>query len=321
MKDLNNNLNKNSSILVIAGGISDEREISLRSGKGCLEALKNLGYKNTKFFDFQDLKSLVDYCTENIINYAFLCTHGNFGEDGKLQSVLEFLKIKYTGSNVLSSALCMNKIFTKQILKLNNINTSAWYSINNYLNNKLNNINNLKFPVMLKKAESGSSFGVFKIKNIQELDNLISQEIKTENSKKDWFIEDFQAGTEITVSLLEINKKLTVLPILELRPKKEFYDLEAKYTKGLTEFILPAEISPEQENIIKTMAINTFLALGCAGFARVDMIIPKTNPKEPVVLEVNTLPGMTETSDLPAQAENYGIKYKNLVELMLLSCV
>ncbi len=298
---------KNSNICVIAGGISSEREISLRSGQGCFDALQRLNY-NVSFLDIQSINDLLDFHKKNNINYAFLCTHGNFGEDGKLQSVLEWLNIKYTGSNVLASALCMNKYFCRQILISNNLRVSDGGLFNEYKNKK--------FPFMLKLKESGSSVGVYKINNQKEFEEIVQKEKIHENSNK-WFIEEFIKGREITVSLIEINKKLEILPILELKPKKDFYDLEAKYTKGLTDFILPAPFEEKIKNKIEDYAFKAFKSLDCKGFGRVDMIIPEN--QDPVILEINTLPGMTETSDLPAQAKAFGIDYDKLVELMLVS--
>lgn len=313
---------KDSHIVVIAGGISDEREISLRSGKGCFEALKKKNYSNVSFLDIKNLKDLLDLHAEKPIDVAFLCTHGNFGEDGKLQAVLEWLKISYTGSGVLASALCMNKHYTREILKANGVKVSDGGLVSEF--------EPKNFPVMLKLAESGSSFGISKINTKDEflsaLNSLSPEEISSDSSSKKWIIEEFVKGKEITVSLLEINGKLTLLPILELRPKKEFYDLEAKYTKGMTDFILPAELNEEITKKVEKIAEKVFKLLDCKGFARVDMIVPEFSGAQdiessPVVLEVNSLPGMTETSDLPAQAACVGINYDSLVEFMLLSAI
>ena len=300
-------MRKDSKIVVIAGGISGEREISLRSGRACFAALDRKGY-NVSLLDIQCLEQLIELKTAGSIEYAFLCTHGNFGEDGKLQSVLEWLKIPYTGSKVLASAICMNKFFTKQILKANNIE-SARGSLLSDINKE-----SLNFPLMLKTLESGSSIGVAKVNSLEDLEDQI---FKMPESLNEWMIEDFMEGREITVSLLKIQNKLTVLPILEIKSKNEFYDLEAKYTKGLTEFILPAPLEKDLLKKIESIAIRCFRALNCKGYARVDMIISKAGPSKIIVLELNTLPGMTDTSDLPAQAKEAGIEFDDLVELML----
>lgn len=301
---------KNSKVVVLAGGLSSEREISLRSGRGCFNALRRLGY-NVSLLDLEKSNQIAQLNNLEEIDIAFLCTHGSYGEDGKLQGTLEWCKIAYTGSKVLASALCMNKYFTKQILKANNIQVPSGCLLRDV------NKNSVQFPVMLKLIESGSSIGVSKINNLEELEEAM---VKYYSCASDWMIEEYIKGREITVSLLQIEKDLKVLPILELKSKNEFYDLEAKYTKGLTEFILPAPFEDEKKKEIELIALKTFRALGCSGFGRVDMIICEKTQK-PIVLEVNTLPGMTETSDLPAQAKAAGIEYDQLVELMLKTAV
>lgn len=301
---------KNSKIVVLAGGLSSEREISLKSGRGCFNALNRLGY-NVSLLDLEKSEQIAQLNDLEEIDIAFLCTHGSYGEDGKLQGVLEWRKIPYTGSKVLPSALCMNKYFTKQILKANNIKVPSGCLLRDI------DKNSIQFPIMLKLIESGSSIGISKINNLTELEEAIIQHY---SCASDWMIEEYITGREITVSLLQIEKELKVLPILELKSKNEFYDLEAKYTKGMTEFIVPAPFKESEKKEIELIALKTFRALGCSGFGRVDMIIcGKT--QQPIVLEVNTLPGMTETSDLPAQAKAIGIEYDQLVELMLKTAV
>lgn len=301
---------KSKNICVIAGGRSDEREISLRSGKACYQALKELDY-NVNFFDLENIKQLIDANSQNKIDYAFLCTHGNYGEDGKLQGVLDWLDIKYTGSNVMASSLAMNKYMTRQILMSQGLPVAKGNLLNSL------NIEELEFPYMLKITESGSSYGVYKINNQDDLEQFKAQEPNYQNQQ--WLYEEYIQGREITVSLLEIDNKLTVLPILELRPQNEYYDLEAKYTKGMTEFIIPAEFPENVILDIKEKAQRAFESVGCQGYGRVDMIVQDNN--QPVILEINTLPGMTETSDLPAQAQAQDINYNQLVELMLLTAI
>ncbi len=297
---------KNSKVVVIAGGVSSEREISLRSGRGCFGSLDRLGY-NVSLLDLETIDQLTSLTESDEIDVAFLCTHGAFGEDGKLQSVLEWLKIPYTGSRVLPSALCMNKYLTRQILKASNIPVAKGDLLNHIDRSEL------KFPVMVKPIEGGSSIGVSKINSQSELKDLI---LKYAASLNEWLVEEFVKGREITVSLLQVGGELKVLPILELKSKNEFYDLEAKYTKGITDFILPAPLEDKLKKKIESIALQAFQSAGCSGYARVDMIIPEEKIS-PIVLEINTLPGMTETSDLPAQAQEANITYDELVEIML----
>ncbi len=299
---------KSSKVVIIAGGISPEREISLRSGRNCFAALNRLGF-NVSLLDLESGDQIMKLHRSEEIDVAFLCTHGAYGEDGKLQGILEWRKIPYTGSKVLASALCMNKFYTRQILKASNIEVAP--------GNLLRDVNKdaIKYPVMIKPTESGSSIGVEKVASKAELEDLIA---KYQNSSSNWLVEEFIPGRELTVSLLQIDGELKVLPILELKSKNEFYDLEAKYTKGMTEMIVPAPLEKNLQKAVESVALKTFRALGCSGFGRVDMIISEETGR-PVVLEVNTLPGMTETSDLPASAKAAGIEYDQLVELMLIT--
>jgi D-alanine-D-alanine ligase len=301
----------NSSIVVICGGISDEREVSLKSGKGCFNALNRAGY-NVSLLDLESGDQIMKLHRSEQIDYAFLCTHGAYGEDGKLQSILEWRKIPYTGSKVLASALCMNKFYARQILQFNGIKVSPGGLLADY------HLPSDGFrPLMVKPVESGSSVGVQKVKTLEDLEDLKN---KYYQAKQDWLCEEFVTGREITVSLLQIEGKLTVLPILELKSKNEFYDLEAKYTKGMTEMIVPAPLDEDLQKKVESIALKAFISMGCSGFARVDMIISASD-NTPYVLELNTLPGMTETSDLPASAAAAGISYDQLVEFMLKSAV
>jgi D-alanine-D-alanine ligase len=301
---------KNSKVVVISGGISKEREVSLRSGRACFSALNRKGY-NVSLLDLESIEQIIDLHNSKSIDVAFLCTHGDYGEDGKLQGVLEWLKIPYTGSRVLGSALCMNKYVTKSILQASGITTPKACLLGEALKNDLN------FPLIIKPIESGSSIGVEKLNNYSELEDKY---YRYEKSHEKWLIEEFIEGTEVTVSLLQVKGELKILPILELKSKNEFYDYEAKYTKGKTDFILPAQIEPEVKKKLENFSLKAFRLLNCHGFARVDAIIHKDS-KVPYVLELNTLPGMTETSDLPAQAKEAGINFDELAEFMLESAV
>lgn len=312
-------LTKDSKIAVICGGISNEREISLRSGNNCFAALQKLGYKNVEMIDvksFSNLSSLKDKKLEA----ALLVTHGTFGEDGALQGVLEWLKIPYTGSSILASSISMDKWITKQIAKSIGIKTAKSYLITIKNKDSLNleeiweELSKSNKAVFLKPKSDGSSVNTFKIKNLDELAKKI-QKINLADS--DYLLEEYIAGRELTVSIIDVNNTLKVLPILELKPKNEFYDYEAKYTKGMTEFILPAKLN---ENTLKKLEIDSlkiFTEIGCSSSARVDFILDAN--ENPYMLELNSLPGMTDTSDLPAQAKAIGIEYEELVEIILKS--
>lgn len=301
--------NKDAKIAVLCGGMSSEREISLRSGKNCLGALHRLGYKNAEIVDV----------SENIMNdlkgfdYAYNTLHGKYGEDGCIQGVLEILKIPYTGCGVMASAICMNKEYTKKVLKTANLPLiKSVYLLAD--EDPVEKVRELNYPLMVKPVSEGSSFGMAKVDCDGELVDAV------ENARKynsEILIEEYLVGICTTVGVLEKDGKPFATEILELRPKNEWYDYEAKYTKGMTEFILPAELSDSMTKQVKQYAVEAFKLCGCSGVSRVDFHIVDNIP---YILEVNTNPGMTDTSDLPAQAKACGIDYDNLV-LMILNSV
>ena len=301
-------IQKNSKIAVLCGGMSSEREISLRSGKNCLAALHRLGYTNA---------SIVDV-SENIMNdlkgyeFAYNTLHGKFGEDGCIQGVLEILKIPYTGCGVMSSAICMNKEYTKKVMSTAGLPliTSVYLLPNE---DPVEKVKDLHYPLMIKPVSEGSSFGMNKVSNNEELIKAV-EEARKYNTEI--LIEEYLVGIAATVGVLEKDGRAFATEILELRPKNEWYDYEAKYTKGMTEFILPAELSAEMTERVKWNAVKAFEVCGCSGVSRVDFLIVNNIP---YILEINTNPGMTDTSDLPAQAQACGISYDNLVEMILYS--
>lgn len=301
-------ISKDSKIAVLCGGMSSEREISLRSGKNCLAALQRLGYKNAAIVDV----------SENVMNdlkgyeFAYNTLHGKYGEDGCIQGVLEILKIPYTGCGVMASAICMNKEYTKKVMA-----TAGLPLIKSvYLmpdEDPVEKVKELKYPLMIKPVSEGSSFGMNKVNNEVE---LITAVVEARKYNAHVLIEEYLVGTAATVGVLEKDGKAFATEILELRPKNEWYDYECKYTKGLTEFVLPAELSDEMTKQVKEYAVKAFEVCGCSGVSRVDFHIVGDIP---YILEVNTNPGMTDTSDLPAQAAAGGISYDNLVEMILKS--
>ncbi len=333
-------ITKETVVGVLYGGLSNEREVSLRSGKNCYNALLRLGYKNTVLIDVSE--NLTEDLKENAVEIAFLCLHGKYGEDGTVQGLLELMKLPYTGSGVLSSALAMNKPLTKRVLSAQGLPFPTSYVIEEHESDNFDQfIKTLPAPpVMVKPLNEGSSVGVFKIEEASELAGCVKDTLREFGGA---IVEGFVSGQEITIGVLEeshvsagagigshshsngsavlahTGTQLVALPILELRPKSKagFYDYEAKYTKGMTEFVLPAEISEARTAEAQELAKKTFRALNCSGYARVDMIAGHDGKL--YILEVNTLPGMTDTSDLPAMAEVAGISYDQLVERILLS--
>jgi D-alanine-D-alanine ligase len=307
---------KTKTIGVLMGGLSGEREVSFRSGENCLRALLSRGYRAVRIDAVRDVAQRVD---EAGVEVAFLALHGRYGEDGTIQGLLEMMGIPYTGSGVLSSALAMNKIAAKKVARGSGLATPDYYEIDMKEPAEAAAARieaDLGLPVMLKPVEEGSSLGVSKCKSAAELTACIERG-RTEFGAV--FAERFVPGIEITVGVLDRKGELEALPILELVPKHEFYDYEAKYTEGLTDFILPARLEPSAYAEAERVAVSAFEALGCRGYARVDMMVDRLGV--PWLVEVNTLPGMTDTSDLPAQARAAGISYEDLVETILLTAV
>ncbi len=305
---------KTKTIGVLMGGLSGEREVSLRSGRNCLGALLASGYRAVAIDALQDVGRRIE---DAGVEVAFLALHGRYGEDGTIQGLLEVMGVPYTGSGVLASALGMNKVAAKKVVAGSGLPTPDYCEVapDESAAAAAGRIEaRLGLPVMLKPEQEGSSLGVSKCKTAEQLESCIEAG-RAEFGKM--FAERFVAGAEITVGVIEREGRLEALPILELVPKNEFYDYHAKYTEGMTEFILPARLEPKVYAEAQRAAVAVFAAIGCRGYSRVDMMVDQAGV--PWFVEVNTLPGMTELSDLPAQARAAGISYEELVETILLT--
>jgi len=300
---------------VLMGGNSREREVSLRSGNNVLASLLRQGLQAQALDPAEDkfIAKLSD------IDIAFIALHGRYGEDGCIQGLLELLNIPYTGSGVLASALGMNKVAAKRIFDACGIPTPKYYAFN--LENGLKRgwkemLRNFDLPVVAKPTSEGSSIGVTIVKEEKEIISVIENLIVEFN---DAFIEEFIVGTEVTVGILGWGDDIKALPVLELVSKNEFYDYQAKYTPGMTEFIIPARLPEEVYIKTQEIALKAHLVLGCHGFSRVDIMVGKTGI--PYVHDVNTIPGLTDLSDLPACAKADGISYDDLILRMLYSSI
>ena len=309
MENIEYKVSKEKRIGVLCGGMSSEREVSIRSGKKCFEAIKNLGYDNSELIIVDE--NIAETLKEHKIDVAYIALHGKYGEDGCIQGLLEILKIPYTGCGVLSSSICMNKEYTKRVLSTNKdipLIKSAFVKKGEDLFEKTKD---LKYPLITKPVSEGSSFGMTKVNKSEELENAYKEALKFND---DVLIEEFIDGVFVTVGVLENDGKTFATEILEILPKTDWYDYEAKYTKGMSEFVLPAKFDKDLTEKIKNISINAHNTASCSGVSRVDFMV-KDN--QPYVLEINTSPGMTDTSDLPAQASVMGIDYNNLVLLIL----
>lgn len=309
MQNIVSKIDKNAKIAVLCGGMSSEAEVSMRSGKGCFDALQRLGYKNSEMVVVD--KDIANKLKCGNFDYAFNALHGKYGEDGCIQGVLEILQIPYTGCGVMASSLCMNKEYTKRILSTNKNIIMAKSAFVRKRDDLFEKTKDLTYPLFVKPVSEGSSFGMTKVDKAEDLKAAYETAIKYND---DVLIEEFIDGFFVTVGVLEKDGKAFATEILEIRPKTEWYDFEAKYTTGMSEFICPARLSKEVTERVKQAAVEAFETAGCRSVSRVDFMM---KDDVPYVLEINTSPGMTVVSDLPAQAKAMDIDYDNLVQLIL----
>jgi D-alanine-D-alanine ligase len=294
----------NKRIGVLMGGRSAEREVSLRSGTAVYNALKGLGYDVVAIDVGPDICNVL---VEEDIKTAFLALHGGYGEDGSIQGMLEVLGIPYTGSGVLSSALAMDKEASKKIFLFHNISVPPFVVSNHKLPIRQENIT-FPLPWVVKPATEGSSVGVSIVRDKEKLKEALETAFAHGPRV---IIEKYIEGKEVHIGILND----TVLGGVEVRPSLEFYNYEAKYTSGITEYILPPEISSEAYERSKISAFSAHNALGCKGATRVDLRVDREG--SPYVLEVNTIPGLTETSLLPKIARLAGFDFPVLIEEMI----
>lgn len=308
-------LSKSIRIGVLYGGLSSEREVSLISGKNCYDALRRLGYENAELIDVD--QQIARTLAEKKVEVAYIALHGKYGEDGCIQGLLELMGVPYTGCRVAASALTMNKALTKSVLKDAGLPVIDSVVIKaGIVNGKPVDIG-LNYPVMVKPINEGSSIGMSKVDKPEDLKEALKTAFKYADEV---MVEQYVFGKSLTVGVVEVDGQPKVTPILELRPtKSEWYDLEAKYTEGGTEFILPAELSEEVTSAIQEATLKAHVAAGCRGMSRIDFVVDGDNKF--YILEINTIPGMTPLSDLPAQAKAMGIDYDQLVEYILNTAV
>jgi D-alanine-D-alanine ligase len=298
---------KKKKIGMMMGGLSREREISLKTGKAILKALTEKGYTACPIDVGQDIAETL---FKEKIECAFIALHGRFGEDGTIQGMLELMRIPYTGSGVLASALALHKIMAKKIFLCEKIPTPSFEVFQRQEIGKdlLRNIS-LPLPLVVKPAREGSTIGVSIARTEEELILALKEAAKYD---EEILVEEFMKGKEITIGILED----IPLPVIEIVPKSGFYDYHSKYTKGETQYIIPARIPREKYLSAQEMSLKAFQALGCSGCARVDLMTDENG--DPFVIDVNTMPGMTETSLLPQAASYAGIAFEDLVERILL---
>jgi D-alanine-D-alanine ligase len=298
---------KQKKIGVLMGGLSREREISLKTGKAIANALSGKGYRVQPIDVGRDIAAVL---AREKIEYAFVALHGRWGEDGTIQGMLELMEIPYTGSGVLASALAMHKIMSKKLFACEKIPTPSFEVVQRRetINGMLNRIS-LPLPLVIKPAREGSTIGISIVREETQLLPALREAGKYDD---EILVETFIKGKEITVAVLDG----LVLPVIEIAPKSGFYDYHSKYTKGETEYILPARIPREKYLYSQEIALKSYQAFGCCGCVRVDLMNDENG--NPYVIDVNTMPGMTETSLAPQAAAFAGIPFEDLAERILL---
>lgn len=299
---------------VLMGGPSCERDISIKSGKAVCRALenKNIDVVPVELIKASTMNGYRELVMQQIrlsgIDVAFIALHGEFGEDGEIQKILEDMDIPYTGSRPEASRLGMDKVSSKLIFKSKNIPMPRYTVIKNSDLDKRQSarayFKELGLPLVIKPCDEGSSIGLSIVDREEDFHTAIKKVF--EYSDKG-IIEEYVRGREITVGILEDK----ALPIVEIITKKRFFDFEAKYEKGLTEYRVPAEITKKQYEACQKIGLGAHKALGARFFSRVDMILSESGI--PVVLELNTIPGLTETSLLPKAALAAGIDFEGLI--------
>ena len=297
---------KDKIITVLCGGDSKERDVSLRSGQNVYNALLDLGYR-AEMRDPVDINFHTDR-----FDIVFLALHGPGYEDGTIQQQLELNKIPYTGCGVSASQIGMDKVKTKLLCSQHNLPIPHYQLLNTSINTLPPSFS---YPVIIKPVSEGSSIDVFIIETDHDLHQksaLLTQ------SYQSYLLEEFINGRELTVGLTEANDLIT-LPLLELKTNNRFYDYEAKYTKGLTSFMLPASVTNHEKQLLFDYSKKLFTLTSCSGFARIDYrLCPQRGP---FILEINTIPGLTDTSDIPAQAQEHGWSFTEFISIILLSAL
>ncbi|MGK9476520.1 D-alanine--D-alanine ligase family protein [Melioribacter sp. OK-6-Me] len=331
--------NSEIKIVLLVGGVSTERKVSKASGKSIYSALKNLNYnvslidpaygltqpaEEELFFADEDVAPLSVQNYIDIVNseafdnidVAFLALHGKWGEDGRIQSLLEMRNIKYTGSGVLSSSLAMNKYMAKIMFQHYDVKTPRWFIVSR----KDNNVELIKkkiekffgLPCVVKPNDEGSTVGISICREYVSLEGAINRAFEYSDNV---LIEEFIPGRELTVGIFE-NR---ALPVLEIIPRSGFYDYESKYTSGKSDYIVPANIPENVARHIQSQALLAYNSVGCRQYARVDFRM--TEDFKAYCLEINTLPGMTSTSLFPKMANAIGISFEELIDRIVKSAL
>jgi D-alanine-D-alanine ligase len=297
-------------IVLLQGGLGSERDVSLVTGKGFAQALTELGYQFTVVDAKGDLaERLSELKKQGQADVALLALHGKFAEDGTVQGICEYLKIPYTGSGVLSSALCMDKILTKQILINNGVPTPDYILVDSHKSDlKKVALPDLGWPVVVKPSREGSSVGVSIVKSKDDFLPALENAARYDHMI---LVEKYIAGMEMTVPVFD-DRAMTPIEIV---PKVDFYTYENKYTAGKTDYFLPARMNVQTLELAKKHALKAFEVCRMRCYGRIDFRVSESG--QPFIIEINTLPGCTPTSLLPKAAQHDGIAFPQLIETLI----
>jgi len=302
-------------IAVLMGGHSLEREISLKSGRRVYEALKEKGHEAVPFDVDEDV---VDKLIKLRPDLVYIALHGKYGEDGTIQELLEILQLPYTGPGVYANIVSFDKVISKEIFNIKSIPTPKSYALSTGSFKEMGaasvlgkTIKSLGLPVVVKPGSQGSALGISYAKSETELPQSVIRALSYSDKV---LLEKHISGIELAVSILG-NNPPKALPVVEIVTKKEYFDFEARYTMGATEYFVPARLSPKITKKVQETALAVHEALHCRDVSRVDIILDEK--ETPYVLELNTSPGMTETSLLPMAAKESGIDFPELVDSLV----
>lgn len=304
-------------VALLKGGPSLERQVSLRSAARVENALEELGH-DVVSIDVD--RELVQRLLESGADVAFVALHGRGGEDGTVQEILEIVGMPYTGSGVAACIRSMDKVLTKHLLVERGLPTPEFFAFNETAFRQVGAAEalpaieeRLGFPIVVKPAAQGSALGIRFARTPEDVPEALIAAFSYDDKV---LLERYVDGRELAVGLLERGGEVRALPVVEARPKEEyFFDFEARYEIGKTDFICPAELPADVATRVQEIAVSVFRLLGCYGFARVDMILSKDG--DPQVLEGQAIPGLTETSLLPQAAEASGLSFEQLIDLIL----
>ncbi len=301
---------KKKKVVLLQGGLGAEREVSLSTGKGFAQALTELGYPFEVVDCKEDFLEQISMAKKNGAEAALLALHGKYAEDGIVQGICEYIKLPYSGSGVFASALCMDKIATKEVLINHQIPTAKYEVV--HKDSIVKYRPKIEVPLVVKPSREGSSFGVTIVKDEKELASALRHAAQYDSNI---LIEDFIDGMELTVPILDGK----VLTPIEIVPKVDFYDYKNKYTAGRTEYIMPPRIDAKTMKHVQETALKAFQVCRLRTYGRIDFRMTKVadNENRAYVLEINTLPGCTPTSLLPKAARHENIDFNRLVEILV----